>query len=301
MQAFLDWYFAPRQIRALNELGPLFRELFSLGGLKRAGVILIVIVEIFCVLIFDSARTPRGPELDLTGYSVVLEDNFDGDTLNLDVWAYRGTGQGTGRGGYMHPSQVRVEDGNLIVKAEYLEDGAFGAGWYSGMIRIKEEFVYGYFEITCIMSKGGGFSSAWWLNSQGMTSSELSRGGVGGSEVDIAEAYNYDKLFRKNSVGLNVHVDGYGADLKSQQLGNWKGNNIYEEYNTYGVMWTDTEYIFYINGVEAARTAFKDGVSEAPEYAIISLGMPTAEELSKNKQDFSTEFIIDSVRIMQKD
>ena len=292
-QAFLDWVFAPRQLHAAGELAGLFKALSSLDGLKRAGAILLTIFEIFGVILFDAPRTPRGPQLDLTGYHVVLEDNFDGSALDLGVWEYRGTG--TSSAGRMYrPEQVRVEDGKLILRAEYKQGGVYGPGFYHAMLRTKEEFVYGYFEMTCISAKHG---AAWWLNSTGMTSSALSQGGVGGSELDIFEAYNYDKLLSKNSVGVNVHVDGYGADLKSQQLGNWRVKDLYTRMNTFGLLWTETEYIFYINGVEAVRSAFKDGVSQAPEYAIISLALP----LEITDQSYSTEFIVDSVRILQKD
>jgi len=293
-QTFLNWYFAPRQLHAAGELAGLFKALFSFDGLKRAGALLLTIFEIFGVILFDAPRTPRGPQLDLTGYSVVLEDNFDGTTLDLDIWEYRGTGTSS-QGRMYRPEQVRVENGKLILKAEYKADGVYGPGFYNAMLRTKQEFTYGYFEATCIAAKHG---SAWWLNSTGMSGGEaLSRGGVGGSELDIFEAYNYDKLLSKNSVGVNVHVDGYGAELKSQQLGNWRVKNLYTKMNTFGLLWTQDEYIFFINGVEAVRSTFKEGVSQAPEYAIFSLALP----LEITDQSYSTEFIIDSVRILQKD
>ena len=296
MQALLESIFAPRQMNGLYALGPFIRELFSFHGLKRAGALLLAIAEIFGLLLFDTP-TPMGPELDLEGYSVVFEDTFDGAALDLGKWEYRGTGARAG--GFMHPDQVRVEGGKLLLTAEYLESGAFGAGWYSGMLRTKEEFTRGYFEMKCVCSRGGGFWSAWWLNAQGMASAALSDGGLGGSEVDIFEAFCYNDRIGKNAVSLNVHVGGYGDGLRSMHLGSWKGKDIYTEYNTFGLLWTDTEYVFYINGVEAVRSAFEKGVSQAPEYGIISLELPGTEGLSE-QPGFSTEFIVDSVRIWQK-
>jgi len=73
--------------------------------------------------------------------------------------------------------------------------------------------------------------------------------------------------------------------------------NLYTEMNTFGLLWTQEEYIFYVNGVEAVRSAFKDGASRAPEYAIISLAIP----LEIADLSYTTEFFIDSVRILQKD
>ena len=301
MQAWLESIFSWRELNAISDLGRFIKELFSVGGLKRAGALLLAILEIPMMLLFETPRTPMGPALDLKGYSVVFEDNFDGDSLDLDKWEYRGTGPRAG--GFMSPGQVRVENGRLILKAEYLEDGPNGPGWYSGMIRTVEEFTYGYFEMKCVCSQGGGFWSAWWLNGRGMASAEESKGGVGGAEIDIFEALcykDYKRWVNKNAVSLNVHVDGYYEDLKSLDLGCWKGKNIYEEYNTYGLLWTEDEYIFYINGAEAARSTFKDGVSQAPEYAIISLELPSEKGFSE-QPGFTTEFIIDNVRILQKD
>jgi beta-glucanase (GH16 family) len=246
---------------------------------------------------FKSPRTPVGPPLDLSGYEIVFEDEFDGSALDLGKWEYRGAGVRSG--GYTHPDQVRVEDGKLVLTAEYLADGAYGDGWYTGMIRTADEFVRGYFEMTCICSYGGGFWSAWWLNAAGMASAEQSDGGLGGAEIDIFEAFNYFRQPIKpwqDSVATNVHVGGYGEGLHSRGSSDFYGKNIYSQYNTFGLLWTEEEYIFYINGVEAERTSFEKGVSKAPEYAIISLESPGEIAWDTSRK---AEFVIENVRIYQ--
>jgi len=233
----------------------------------------------------------------LSGYVLVFEDEFDGDTLDLDKWEYRGTGSASSNAFY-HPEQIRLEDGKLILKAEYRTDGPFGDGWYTGMMRTKDEFVRGYIEMTCICSYGAGFSSSWWLNSRWTDTAE-SNGGLGGSEVDIFEAFNHTRKPIKawqDSVALAVHVHVSDDELHSGALGSFYGKNIYTEYNTYGLLWTEEYYIFYINGVEAVRSNFEKGVSAAPEFAIISLE-PPGEVMAKH--DVTAEFIIENVRIWQ--
>lgn len=244
---------------------------------------------------FGMVQTPKGQQLDLTGYKLVLEDNFNENALDLSKWEYRCTGARSG--GFFSPNQVSLSDGNLIIRGEYRQDGEFGAGWYAGMIRSVQEFTRGYFEIRCKASEGGGFWSAFWLNSSGMSNAETSKGGIGGAEIDIFEALNYPIPLIKNSVSLNMYVNGYGKDMKSNHLGNYKANNPYTEYNTYGLEWNEKEYIFYINGVEATRTSFKDGVSEAPEFAILSLETPS---VFTEEPGFSTDYIVDYVKIYQK-
>lgn len=274
-----------------------FISVLGTADLTQIGEQAYAVGEYFMVLLADTAQTPRGQILDLSDYEMVLYDDFDTDALDTSVWEYRANG--VRRAGFNSPHQVRVENGNLIIKAEYLEqenpNAAYGAGWYAGMIRTIEEYKYGYFEISCICNEGGGFWSAFWLNSSGMASKELSQGGVGGAEIDIFESFNYDDLKKYNSIDHAIHVDGY-SETRSQRLGSYKANDIYNEYNTYGVEWTPDEYIFYINGVESVRTSFADGVSQADEYAIISLELP---DTFTEQAGFETEFIIDYVKIMQ--
>jgi len=275
----LEQIFAPRQIRAL----------------KMMLAAILVALEMLGVALFDSAQTPRGQALDLSDYQIVFEDEFNAPALDLTKWEYRGSGARSG--GFMSPGQVFTKDGNLILRAEYRADGEYGAGWYSGMIRTVEDYTSGYFECRCIASEGGGFWSAFWLNSPGMGSAEASNGGIGGAELDIFEAFNYKNIKNYNSVSLNVHVGGYGDGLRSENLGSYKVKDPYTTYNTYGLEWTPEYYIFYINGVECVRSNFKDGVSQGLEYAILSLELP--KEFSE-EPGFSTDFVIDYVKIYQK-
>lgn len=293
---------APRQMWAVEQLGHYFSTFFDGFSIKKIFATLLAILEMFGLVIFDTPTTPRGQELDLTGYSLVFEDEFEGNTLNTDVWKYRGNGPR--RGGYNAESQIRIEDGNMIISGEYLKDGLYGEGWYTGMVSLREKYCKGYFEIRCIVNEGSGFWSAYWIQADHPYEAEYSQGGVGGCEIDIFESMSYDNFIGKNSVSQTVHcagVDGVQEGFQSNNLGAFYGNNIYKEYNTYGLEWTDEEYIFYINGVETRRTSFGNGVSEVPEEVIVSLEIPAEEELDKlDKDSYKTEYIIDYVRIYQK-
>lgn len=75
------------------------------------------------------------------------------------------------------------------------------------------------------------------------------------------------------------------------------GNLIIKgEYTTFGLMWTDTEYVFYVNGKETGRSSFANGTSRVPEEVIVSLCAPENIELEK---DVTTRFIVDYVKIYQ--
>lgn len=293
---------APRQMWGFEQLMVIMKDLFSSFSMQKLGAYFMAILELLGLVVLDKPTTPRGEELDLTGYSIVFEDEFEGDALNTDIWQYRGSGKR--RGGFNAESQVEVRDGNMVMTAEYLEDGEYGEGWYAGMVSLKEQYCKGYFEIRCKISAGGGFWSAYWIQADHPYEAEYSKGGVGGAEIDIFEAMCWGDPISSNSVSHAVHcagVDGVEEGFQSLALGDFYANNIYEEYNTYGLEWTDDEYIFYINGVETRRTSFGNGVSEVPEEVIVSLEIPAAEELDLlDKDTYKSEYVIDYVRIYQK-
>lgn len=290
---------AYRQLAGVKQLGTHFKQLFSFSPKKIIAAI-IAIVEIFGLVLFDTPTTPNGQQLDLSGYELVFEDEFNGTELNTNVWEYRGSGPR--RGGFNAASQVRVENGNMIIKGDYQTDGTYGEGWYTGMVKLRERYCKGYFEIRCICNPGGGFWSAFWIQADSPYTASVSKGGVGGAEIDIFESMSWGDFIGADSVSQTIHcagVDGVQEGFQSRNLGTFYGKNIYTEYNTYGLEWTDTEYIFYINGVESARSSFGNGVSEVPEDVIVSLEIPAVEELEALDKAFSTEFIVDYVKIYQ--
>ena len=274
------------------------KKLFS-GKRILAG--LLAAVELFGAAVFKLPVHPHGDAPDLSGYELVLFDDFDGDALDTDVWYHRGVGPR--RTGYNAESQVRLENGNMIITGEYLDDGAFGEGWYTGAVALREWYCKGYFEIRCICNKGNDFWSAFWMQSSHSYDME-SKGGVGGAEIDIFEATDYDALLpsMRDRVTQTVYCNGSDADDENIDKCQFSafGKNIFDEYNTYGLMWNDDEYIFYINGKETVRTSFGLGVSEVIENLIVSLEIP--DEMSpKTEADhaYKTQMVVDYVKVYQ--
>lgn len=293
------------QIFTFNRFVEAVKNLFS-GEIpfKRLGAGLLAVFELFTATVFKTPSTPRGEELNLDGYTLVVYDEFEGDSLNTDLWHNRGVG--ARRLGYNAASQVSVENGNLVITGEYLDEneGEYGEGWYTGAIALNEWYCKGYFEIKCICNKDKGFWSAFWLQAEHPYDSQ-SKGGVGGAEIDIFEAMDAEKKTekRRNAVTQTIHcngVDDNAEKIDSFSLGKFYGKDIYNQYNTYGLKWTDDEYIFYINGVETARTSFGLGVSQVLENLIVSLEIPDElpEEIANNK-DYKTQMIVDYVKIYQ--
>ena len=264
---------------------------------KLIAWVLVIIGACECLL----PVAPHGKKLNLDGYTLIFEDEFDGDALDETAWYYRASG--LRRCGCNAPSQVRLENGKLILKAEYRKEGEYGEGWYTGMIATKEQYTNGYFEITCQCSSGRDFWSAFWMQSAHSYEPEISQGGVGGAEIDIFEAQEASRLpgLLSNAVTSTVYCNGTDVleRIDRKRVGKFYVKNLYTEFHTFGCLWTESEYIFYIDGVESGRTSFGKGVSTAPEEVIVSLEIPEKLKFIRGT-DFTTEFIVDSVRISQK-
>ena len=284
-----------RESWALREAAESFKGIFDNFSFKGAVAGGVAVVELMSMLLFGTPVSPRGQEIDLSGYELVFYDEFEGDTLDLDKWYYRGSG--ADRGGFTAPSQVSLKDGNVVLTGEYLADGEYGAGWYGGEIALHEWYKNGYFEIRCICSEGDAFWSAFWLQAEHPYEAEYSKGGVGGAELDIFECFDED------CITSTIHcagVDGEKEGFQSAILGDFKVPEPYEQYNTYGLEWTEDEYIFYINGVETTRSTFGNGVCEEKLQPIVSLCTPDAEKFEGFENDYQCQFIVDYVKIYQK-
>ena len=237
------------------------------------------------------------------GYKLVFEDNFDSGSLDLDNWSYRANGPR--RCGFNAPSAVSIENGHLVIRQTY-RDGEYGLGWYGGMIRATKRFCRGYFEIRCICSDAtqGSFWSAFWLQGPSPYDPEISRGGIGpgGAEIDILEAFcdeNGQALMESN-----IHCAGKRdskaapGGLDSFQPVHRVVSDGYSAFHTYALEWTETEYRFFLDGELQAVTSWGDGVSSQEEELIVSLELPGK---APESTDMTSTFIVDSVRIWQKD
>ena len=241
-------------------------------------------------------RTYESVDLEAEGYKLVLEDDFDGDDLNWDIWKMRG--EGTARGGFSSETQVSVSGGNLRLTAEYLADGRYGPGWYSAYVSLQKRYIRGYFEarIKCA-DNDGGFWSAFWLQGRAPYKPDQSQGGVGpgGCEIDILE------LFGNDGLTYNLYCAGNRGSTKDADegfhSGKYRFGDMTGEYHTYALEWDEDCYTVIIDGIVVGQTAFGDGTSVSEEEVIISLEV---SDTLTSDTDYTTEMAVDYIRIYQK-
>ena len=275
----------------------------------------------------DLGRLPEGKTIDLSEFELVWSDEFDGNSVDESKWGFTWW-ETMRKGGYWHQDMVSVADGNLVIKAQYLETppenyyydqwheqinfDEYKPGWYCGEVttRGKYEQCYGYFEVRCILPAATGMWSAFWMMNEGVFNVDGS--GRDGTEVDVFESFYYkDNWWGNDCISTGIHYDGYGEGHGSDSIGKvFIENDPYTEYNTYGVEWSKDEYIFYINGIETGRLS-TGGVSQNPEYLLLSIEFAgkngvqnsdrhgTGEIKYTPEENWPAEFKVDYVRCYQ--
>ena len=246
-----------------------------------------VMLLVALLLCSCAQERPQIREINGKKYELVFADDFDEKKLDGSKWELCPEWQRQDVGGYWDDSMVSLRDGNLVLTAGFREDGTP----ISGAVRSRGRFSQnkGYFEARCRLQKASGFWSAFWLMDPDMRD-EPGRGAEDGAEIDIMESFDV------HSGGINhaIHWDGYGEHHQSAVKAVYDPA-YYEDYHLFALEWTDTEYIFYIDGEETWRTS-DPGMCENELYLKLTteFGSWAAPIIPEQYPD---EFLTDYVRV----
>ena len=251
-------------------------------------------------------------EADEDGYILVWEDEFDGDSLNLEDWNYEYHEPGWVNNELQEyvdsPENVYVEDGHLVIQAlkQVAADGT--VSYTSGRINTqnKHDYTYGKFEIRAKMPIGAGFLPAIWMMP---TDENLYGQWPKCGEIDIAEVLG-DKpgtLYSTLHWGY-PHMQGQGN--YSLTLARFS-----DEYHVFACEWEPGEIRFYVDGMmyhkETDWYTKRDGFGEVtfpapfdqPFYLILNLAVGgdwPGDPTEKTTFDEKAQLCVDYVRVYQK-
>ena len=202
-------------------------------------------------------------------WKLLFEDNFDGTTLNTDVWNVWDEKRDW-RYSYLKDNLFLDGNGNLINRMEILEtpDAATGESKTSGAMTTQGTFetTYGYFETRLIAHRSPGLMGAFWLMCGDMGDPEAANDGTAknGCEIDIIETF-----YHAMNPAHTIHWDGY-KNTKTQHFHNSGRSDVFDgKYHTYAFLWTPDEYVFFIDGKITAYCNTIDICTE-PGYLLIS-------------------------------
>ena len=222
--------------------------------------------------------------VDTTCMDLVFEDNFE--KLDMTKWCHMYSDGRDRNAAYYSHENVFVQDGELVIRTNWQDNGKFGKGWYTGAVithdkshgttealsELFKPFVntYGYYEIRFKAPECIGMWSAFWLMPENNFKDIDLKDGTKGAEIDVMETL-YCYKFANKVTGHAVHIGGYGKNLKTKGSKLVTVNDMYTAYHKVALLWTKDGYKFYIDDKCTAEMKDKNGtVSEALSYLLLS-------------------------------
>ncbi|CAM2077442.1 MAG: Laminarinase [uncultured Clostridium sp.] len=177
-------------------------------------------------------------------WNLVWEDNFDGDSLNLENWNYE-----THEPGWVNnelqeytdsTDNIYVKDGELVLKAieEKTENGNI---YTSGKVTTqnKRDYKYGRFEARVKVPEGQGLWPAFWMMP---TDESLYGSWPRCGEIDIMEILGHETEKAYGTVHYgNPHREQQGTYILDE-------GTFADDYHVFSVEWEPSEMRFYIDG-----------------------------------------------------
>lgn len=210
----------------------------------------------------EPAIRPAPAELDPAAWVLDWQDEFEGPSLDQERWSHRSPGPR--RDAFNVPEAISLDGhGHLLITTSKAADGRY----LTGMIGTqgKYETAFGYFETRMKVQSQVGHWSAFWLQTPDM-GQHIGDPGRAGVEIDIIEYLCNGP--NRNEAKHAIHWDGYGEHHKVR-TGRRRFDDLHDDFHTFGLLWTPTEYVFYVDGVETRRMT--EAISHRPQYIILSL------------------------------
>ncbi len=253
-------------------------------------------------------------------WKLVWSDEFDGSELDSTKWDYRMSMMGkvhpawTDKGVHLDGNSNAVftmieEDGRPVssqLQTGYnfmdtpIESTKFGQDclqWNIGKLH-EDKFTkkFGYFECRCKLQQKRGWWSAFWIQSP-IIGASLDWEETG-AEVDIMESW------RPGEIGRHaVYTGGYGLDNKKAATENVHKGLDLDVYHTFGLLWDENGYTFYIDGKEDGH--IDQYVSKRPEFILLTTEVNGYRKADHQPTDearaaVGDTFIVDYVRVFEE-
>lgn len=269
------------------------------------------------VLLFVEGAESRNPPVarpqghPAHGKTLVWSEEFDGSLQQSWHAGSKPDGQQYGAAvfaAYGNPvhDPYTVKDGFLRIRSKHVPDlvdpNGWGRKWITGQLSTgfpdgsaKAAFRKGYFEARMLLPAGPGcWPSFWLLDQSGIKRSESD----GAVEIDVVEGYGHDT----DSYVATQHdwppPSAKGAGYRRSQR-NIEGLPDYSwSFHDFGAEITDSEVVFYFDGVEKFRAPLYRASTISPFFLLIVLAMSHDWPITVPPSGYY-DLWIDHVRIYQ--
>lgn len=190
----------------------------------------------------ESLPTLSNPELELPGWELVWQDEFNEDVIKADNWVFDIGAGGWGNNEWQHytdrPDNVRIEDGVLIIEAR--EEKYMGSNYTSARMKTQylQTWTYGRMEARMKLPTGQGVWSAFWMLGDDFTKVGWPQCG----EIDIME-----NIGNPNTVYGTLHGPGYSGGSGVGASHTAAGVDLSEDFHIYAIEWEPEEIRWYVD------------------------------------------------------
>ena len=265
----------------------------------------ITIVFLLCALLFAGCapqatpEPPAPPEWEREGWTLVWQDEFDGETLDLANWTFDIGGHGWGNNELQaytdRPENVRVEDGLLLIEARAEE--FVRRDYTSGRIKTEglHAWLYGRFEARMQLPTGNGIWPAFWMLGDNFATVSWPACG----EIDIMEHIGRER----DRIHGTVHGPGYSG---SGGIGHFTTvPTLASEFHVYAVEWEPEEIRWYVDDVEyfklTPQSVRGDWVFDQPFFMLLNLAVGGSWPGPPDASTVFPQFLkVDYVRVYQR-
>lgn len=244
-------------------------------------------------------------------YQLVWSDEFEGSTLNSEIWNIETGGHGWGNQEKQfytgRPENLRIENGHLIIEArkERYQNNDYTSARIT--TKGKQDFKYGRIEARISMPTGKGTWPAFWMLGANF---DIARWPLCG-EIDIVEHVGSDPRVVINATHTAEKNGSNGQNWVSKKY----FDNVEQHFNIYAIEWEekanegDDCINFYFNDIKLA-TVWEPHVNATVQrwpfkqnfFMILNLaiGGTLGGSIDDNMFNQPVQMKIDYVRVYQR-
>jgi beta-glucanase (GH16 family) len=250
--------------------------------------------------VIDPVSSPT-PDWELPGWTLVWQDEFDGQALDPENWKIEIGGSGWGNNEWQfytdRPENLRLENGMLVIEAR--EEEFVTRNYTSGRLKTEglRAFTYGRFEARMKLPYGQGIWPAFWMLGNDIATVGWPRSG----EIDIMEHIGREPT----RVYGTVHGPGYSG---SGGIGHYKTfpeGSLSDEFHVFAIEWEPEIIRWYVDGQQffqiTPKTVPGDWVFDHPFFLLINLAVGGNWPGYPDETTVFPQFLtVDYVRVYQR-
>ena len=186
---------------------------------------------------------------DREGWDIVWQDEFDGESLDINKWSHEVGGHGFGNNELQYytddSSNSFVDNGILHIRAKY-EPAGIGSpnnlrNFSSARLRTvgKGDWQYGRIDVKAKIALGQGIWPAIWM----LPSDWIYGGWPKSGEIDIMEHVGHDE----GRIHGSVHTESYNHIIGTQRTNSKLIENVKTLFHLYSIEWSEQKIDFFID------------------------------------------------------